>query len=743
MLKLPIILFKLNMRLLMKKQLALSALILLSTTVSAQETEYAISCSGTPLLFPKQTLSTDLENADVTADHSEGADGSYSLTGNAVLNSSKYYLSADKIKIEKTQKTLNAIGNVKFQNKQFMLTSDSAMVKKQGETTDATFEQVQYHYPETKINGRAKKIVSNNNKQTFDSVTYSLCPIGNTDWQMKADKVTLDQKGNRGVAENVTVEFLGVPIFYTPHHEWTLKGRSSGFLMPSIGSYTESNTGSDNAYQIRIPYYFNIAADRDFLLTLNQISTRGSSVETKYRQLLDKGRVEIEGHYLNKDKIEKDDRWLLNTKLDLSLNDKTELTLITNRVSDHKYFKEVTHENTETTDLMSSINVAYKDKEKNLTASVFAENEQLLSGSEEYTRAPEVAINKKIKGLGNREANFSIVSTKFKHADNAKNTGVRTHAQADFIRNIETNAYSIRPKFSISKTKYSMDDIANQERSIYSLSIDSKLHLERDVNLFDKGVVQTLTPRLTYNYTPGKNQSALTSFDSEEVDKSYENLFSGKKFSGVDRISKTNDIIAGLESSFIDQETGKTYLTMKIAQALHLSDTTMGINGNLITQKNNYSNIAAGANLSLNKFSFNNVIQYDPYAKKVTKSNNTFNYISNPRKFISLTHENGAGKRTAGIYGAYPITQKAHIFGGVDHSLSDSIRNRKTLGFAYESCCWAVRVAHFNEYTSAGNYDKVTKFELALKGLASSSSTLTARLEKEMPNYLVDLNDIK
>jgi LPS-assembly protein len=55
---------------------------------------------------------------------------------------------------------------------------------------------------------------------------------------------------------------------------------------------------------------------------------------------------------------------------------------------------------------------------------------------------------------------------------------------------------------------------------------------------------------LAYNYTPKRNQSALANFDSEKINESYENLFSGKKFTGLDRISKTNNIVIGLESDF-------------------------------------------------------------------------------------------------------------------------------------------------------------------------------------------------
>lgn len=722
----------------MRKLFVLSTFILLSGVASAQGEAYAISCGETPLLFPKQVLSTDAENVDVSADRSEAVNGNYLLTGDASLNSTEYYVSADEIKLSQAAKTLHAKGNVKFQGKGIMLTGNSVAIKKQGDKTSNTvFQQVTYHYPETQINGQAAKIVDEGDKQSFDSMSYSLCPLGNTDWQMKADKVTLDSKANLGVAENVTVEFMGVPIFYTPHHEWVLKGRSSGFLAPSVGDYTEPDASAGKGYQIRIPYYFNIAAERDFLLTLNRLSTRGNVVEGKYRQLLDKGRVEIEGHYLDKDKITGDDRWLLNTQLNLSLNNETELTVITKRVSDPAYFKEITHKNTDETSLKSSVNVAYEG-ENGITGGVFAGAEQVIFGDAEYTRGLEVFVNKKVAGVGN----FSAVNTKFKHKQAGDSvdgvviqTGSRRHIQADFNRHIETNAYSIEPKLTLSKTHYAMQTVANQDRSIYRVGIDSKLLLERNTRLFGKDIIQTLTPRLAYNYTPSKDQSALQNFDSERKSASYENLFSGRKFTGLDRMSETNDVVVGLESSFIDKNTGATYLTLKIAQARHLSDTTMKLDGTIEAQKK-YSDIAAGVDLTLDKFTFNQAIQYDPDAQSVVRSNSVLHYAFNPRKRLSLTHENDAGKRTAGIYGAYPITQKLHLFAGINRSLSDKITNRKTIGFAYDACCWAVRVAHFNEYTNAGIHDKVTKFEFVLKGLTSSDSALVARLEKEIPNYL-------
>jgi LPS-assembly protein len=540
-------------------------------------------------------------------------------------------------------------------------------------------------------------------------------------------------------------------------------------LAPTFGRYSESNPSDVNDsrlgdYEVRIPYYFNIAPDRDFLLTLNQLSSRGSVVEGVYRQLiasnkyLDKGRFEVEGHYLNNDKlsVEYNTRWLLNSTIDLSLNDKTELSLVTNRVSDKDYFKEITHGGTSDTALNSHFDLNYTDDSQNLNIALFAENEQLINtGSASYLRAPEVSISKVFEGMNDRKMDLSLVSTKFTHKEGnttTKKTGLRTHSQANFSRPITTNAYSLTPKLNISNTEYALDDSADESRSIYSFGLDSKLFLERETNLFGIDLIQTLTPRLAYNYTPKKDQSALPSFDSADKNDSYEGLFSGQKFTGLDRISNANNFTLGLESDFIDEETGDTYLSLKAAQTRHLDDTDMDSLGALVS-KRKYSDIALSADFSLDDFTINNTLQYDPETNKIDKRDSSMSYLLNPRKFLTLAHHYervSDDPKSIELYGAYPVTQNVHVFAGINKSQNKVTGNwttsKETTGVAYESCCWALRLAHFKKHISTENsitdYEYTTSFELVLKGLATTSPSLSRRLEDEVPNYLANLDDL-
>ncbi|MBT4669074.1 MAG: LPS-assembly protein LptD, partial [Candidatus Ruthia sp.] len=637
-----------------------------------------------------------------------------------------------------------------------MFVGDKAVVKKQDDTIYTTLNQVQFHYPDAKINGQAQQVKNDGTQQVFDDASYSLCPLGNTDWQMKANQITLNSTTNRGVANDVVVEFLGVPVFYTPHHEWVLEGRGSGFLAPTFGRYSESDPSDINDsrlgdYKVRIPYYFNIAPDRDFLLTLNQLSSRGSVVEGKYRQLiannkyLDKGRFEVEGHYLNEDDITNNKRWLLNSSIDLSINDKTELSLVTNRVSDKDYFKEIAHSDTSATALHSHIDLTYADEAQDLNMAVFAETEQLInSGSASYLRAPEVSISKVFEGMNDRKMDLSLVSTKFTHKEGnttTKKTGLRTHLQANFTRPITTNAYSLTPKLNLSSTDYALDNTTNESRSIYSFGLDSKLFLEREASLFGTDLIQTLTPRLAYNYTPSKANPSVN-FDSADKNDSYEGLFSGQKFTGIDIINKANDFTFGLESDFIDEETGDTYLSLKSAQSFYGD----AISPNGADRK--YSDIALSADFGLNDFTFNNALQYDPETNKIDKRDSSVSYILNPRKFLTLAHHYdraNSDPKSIELYGAYPLTPQVHVFAGINRSQNQITNNwttsKETTGVAYESCCWALRLAHFKKSIAINDYEYATSFELVLKGLATTSPSLSRRLEDEVPNYLANLDD--
>lgn len=92
-------------------------------------------------------------------------------------------------------------------------------------------------------------------------------------WQIKAVRVVHDKQTQRISFEHATLEFMNVPLLYTPYisvPDPSVK-YSSGFLTPDVGS------SSAIGYFLRAPYYFSIDETEDATLE-PLISTNGGVV---------------------------------------------------------------------------------------------------------------------------------------------------------------------------------------------------------------------------------------------------------------------------------------------------------------------------------------------------------------------------------------------------------------------------------------------------------------------------------
>ena len=89
-------------------------------------------------------------------------------------------------------------------------------------------------------------------------------------------EIAIDQKSQIGTGRDVKLEFLGVPIFYTPWITFPVGDqRKSGLLFPTIGSSSKTGT------LVAVPYYWNLAPNRDATLMTRYYSSRGLRLDLK------------------------------------------------------------------------------------------------------------------------------------------------------------------------------------------------------------------------------------------------------------------------------------------------------------------------------------------------------------------------------------------------------------------------------------------------------------------------------
>ena len=722
------------------------------------------NCSEYQTLFPIEKFSENTGALDIEADESEIFEEKYLLSGNVEVNSESLFLSANNVEVSSTDSSILATGNVKFQDESYLITSNYLSASREDENLIATATNANYQDYSVGLggaNGYTEIIKKTPTSVLLTNSTYSLCPVNQNDWQIDADEIELNLEKNRGYADNATIKFYGVPILYTPKHSWVLAGRGSGFLTPDYSTYNEPDSrynepGQDySAYSLRVPYYFNLAPDRDLLVALTYMSSRRFIYEGKYRRLItpkisadhEDSVYSIEAKYLPEDKITGLKRWLVNFSEELDLSDKIHLSAQYHRVSDAKYFEEIARTNTDVKTLKSSLKYSYEDKDNNLSLAVLTEDEQIVNaGTPVYTRALEGSFSKTLNADQKMPIQIDLVSTRFAHDTATKESGTRTHGNVRISRELNILYPKVTPRASAAITNYSLKNNPNINRTILGSGLDVDFTVNNKTNLFGYRVNHQITPLISYNYRAKKVQGNIPLFDStDKYDDiiSFSDLTSGERYTGLDRITNANDVTLSLESTYREVgalEDDKDLLSMKIAQTYYTDDEVVSdtANTNYETRKS-YSDIAASIDMSINKFTLSSAAQFNPDQSKIVKKENTITYSPSSRQFVSLSFIDEGTKETEKFYGAYPISDSIHVFGGIDKVTSTGVTNAETSGIAYESCCWAFRLAHFKEDNSSGGYNYSTGMELVLTGLGSTSSPLNGKIEGKIPGYIANL----
>ena len=750
----------------MKKYLIFLVLILSHFSIHAEGVQLSCipnapsceNCTEYQTLFPIEEFSSNTGSLDIEADNSEILSDKYLLNGNVEVNSENLYLAADDVEISTANNSLLATGDVRFQDQSYLITSDSlSATRDENDDLIATATNANYQDFSAGLggaNGFTETISKTPTSVLLTNSTYSLCPVNKNDWLIDADKIELNLVKNRGIADNALVKFYGVPIFYLPKYSWVLSGRGSGFLTPNYSSYAEPDA-KDYSSSLRVPFYLNLAPDRDLLVALTAMSSRGLIYEGKYRQLIapkvspdhEDSLWSIEAKYLPEDKITNLKRWLINFSDEMDINEKIHFSAQYSRVSDSEYFKEIARTNTDEKTLKSHIKLSYDDQENNLSAALLTEDEQVINaGVPVYTKALEGSISKTLNADTKMPIQASLVSTKFAHDTKSKTAGVRTHTDLGISRQLNIEYPKITPRASVAITNYSLKNNPNINRTILGSGLNIDFTINLPTSMFGYKANHRITPLISYNYRAKKVQGNIPIFDTEDKYAdiiTFADLTSGERYTGLDRITNANDITLSLESSYraIDAiEDDKDLLNMRIAQSFYTDDEVVSdtASTNYETRKS-YSDIAASIDVALGKYVISSSAQFNPDTSKIVKKENSLTYTSNSRKFITLSVSDEGTKETDKLYGAYPLTDSIHLFGALDKTTSTGITNSETTGIAYESCCWALRVAHFKTNNGGNGYNYSTGFELVLTGLGSTASPLKRKIEGNIPGYTAKL----
>src|SRR5690242_6030864 len=452
------------------------------------------------------------------------------------------------------------------------------------DTLDDTGELQQPRFTlqrEVPARGTADKIeFRGKNQYRLFGASYTTCKPGQDDWFLQASQIDLDYDRDLGRAEHPRLRFFDHTILAFPYASFPLENsRKSGFLAPYY------STTSTRGLEVGVPYYWNIAPERDATITPVYMARRGEQLKTDFRYLGRPYAGELKYEVLPSDPVFGATRTGLSWQHTETLRPNLVGTVDYNKVSDDRYFVDLASQVKQVSvgNLPQDALLNYSlglPRGGTLSSQLHVQKFQTLQDPlapivPPYHRVPQLNVTAGFNNVaGHVDTTLPVEYVRFVHPTLVQ--GARTSTTPTFaIPNVSPGWY-LTPKLGMRAVGYELDRAPGMgprapRAAIPWMSVDSDLTFERPSQLFGQAATQTLEPRLFYVYVPYHNQDDIPLFDTALADFNYPQLFSENRFVGGDRFGDANQLTAALTSRFL-YGNGQEGLRATIGQRYSFSD---------------------------------------------------------------------------------------------------------------------------------------------------------------------------
>jgi LPS-assembly protein len=691
--------------------------------------------------------------------------------GNAEFRRGGVVIRADRLTYEHADDLARASGNVRVSKDGNTYSGPELQLRVS--QFEGFFLRPSYYFARTGAGGTAERFdFLDAHRARATGATYTSCLAdgrGSPAWLLSTERVKLDFAANEGVAEGAVLRFYGVPILAAPVLSFPLSdARKSGWLPPSL------NIDDKSGVEVQVPYYWNIAPNRDATLTPSMITRRGPGLDTEFRYLDARFGGAVNLKMLPHDRLAGRSRSAVDFRHEGVAPRAIDYQARIVRVSDDEFWKDFPQAVSSLTPRLLPTDVrAQRGFERSIgdwTAYARVQQWQVLQVVDPlsrivapYERSPQLGV----RYLSHAAAGFEVtLESEFNRFtlpsnddDTTRNTGRRVHLLGSLSRPFATPGWTLVPKLALNAADYSLDKPLadgrkNASRVIPTFSVYNGWVFEREAQWFGRQTRQTLEPRLLYVNTPFRDQRALPNFDSAPRDFNFESIFSDNAFSGVDRVSDGHQLTAGVTTRLLDPATGAEALRLGVVQRYLLRDQLVTPEGIPFTRRFSDLLLLGSTNL-VPSWWMDASVQYSPDIERTVRSILGVRYSPGAFRTVSTTYRMSRGLTEQvelgwqwPIYGrsrgsAKPVVEQGekscdgawYSAGRINYSTRDKRVTDSVLGLEYDAGCWIGRIVF--ERLSTGRSEATTRLlmQLELVGLSRLGSNPLGVLKDNIPGY--------
>jgi LPS-assembly protein len=705
------------------------------------------------------------------------------IEGDVELRKAGTVIRADRITYDQPTDRAQASGNVRINRKGDVF--EGPLLDLKIDAFEGFFATPRYHFHKSDGHGEAEKAeFVDENHTIIHNASYTTClrkpgPDWLPDWILRATRIDIDNEEELGVAHGAVVSFKGVPLLPIPALSFPMTDkRKSGFLPPVMG------VGTDNGVELALPYYWNIAPNRDATFTPRLMTHRGIDLGAEFRYLEPSYSGIVRGNYMPGDRLTDTDRWGLSFAHQGTVTTSLGGVLVAanvNRVSDDTYWRDFSSNNTSTNAQGTATTAGGASITQRLlpTDAIAAWGMGPFYGTARvlkwqtlqdvtapivppYDRAPQLTGRYALTNVKGFDWSVEGDFTQFE-ADRAltgQPNARRGVALLQLSRPWLAPAGFITPKLQWHASSYQFDAaLADGSRAADSVvptfSLDSGLVFERETQVYGRHLVQTLEPRAFYVYTPYRNQSLLPNYDTGANDFNFATIYTENAFVGHDKISDNNLLTLGVNTRFLDADSGAQLASFGVAQRLRFNDQQVTLNTATPAAQGGFSDVLLGASVNLQeRWALDSTVQYNAKTDQSVRSTVGARYMPGPYQVLNAAYrfQRGASEQLD-VSWQWPLNNlwgdkgldlgagrgqgpgRYYGVGRLNYSLNEGRLVDTILGVEYDAGCWLARAVLERVQTSASTATGRLMFQLEFVGFTRLGVSPLQSLTQNISRY--------
>ena len=693
------------------------------------------------------------------------------VEGQAEMRRGDMVIRADRLDYYQPDDVAKARGNVRVNRAGDVF--EGPVLELKVESFEGFFLNPRYRLLKNGGHGEAQRVdFIDEQRALVRNASYTTCrrlpgPDWLPDWVLRAASISIDNEEEVGQAEGALLTFKGLPLLPIPAFTFPLSNkRKSGFLPPSFG------VDNVNGLETSIPYYWNIAPNRDATFYPAVMSKRGLDLAGEFRYLEPTYSGQLRGNFLPGDKLRSSNRWGLafshngGLETGLAAVGRVGIGLSINRVSDDNYWRDFTRVNPWLTQRLLANDLSLSWSSGYLSTGLRLLKWQTLQDPaspivQPYDRMPQLTAAYTRTNLAGFDMSVSADMTQFQSASilTGQPNGRRVVSLAQISRPWVSPAGFITPKLQLHATNYQFDSpLANgatsASRVLPTFSLDSGVVFERDTSYFGRAYRQTLEPRAFYVLTPFRNQALLPNYDSGSNDFNFATIYSDNAFVGSDRISDSNLLTVGLSTRLLDPSSGAEAARFGIAQRIRFKDQRVTLPGGA-TVSNGLSDVLVGATVNIDQhWSVDSTVQFDPDLGRSIRSTVGGRYSPGNYRVVSAAYRLQRGSSEQIDVGwQWPLNDlwgdrgedlgagrgqgegRWYSVGRMNFSMREGKLVDSIFGLEYDGGCWLGRVVLERLQTSGSSANRRIMFQLEFVGFSRLGVNPLETLRRNIPRY--------